>query len=181
MIIFILILICVAVAGIYFYNKLVRLKMNMKEAFSGIDIQLKRRHNLIPNIVETVKGYSRHESELLESVTRMRSELQGQTAPGRDIPKENDLSKSLKSIFALVEAYPDLKADKNFRQLQENLIEIEDQLQYARRYYNGTIRDYNILVQSFPSNLIANTFNFTKEEFFEIEYATERKTPDVQF
>jgi LemA protein len=168
-------------AGIYFYNRLIKLKNLMEEAYSGIDVQLKRRHDLIPNLIETVKGYQFHERKTLEDVTQLRTQI-AQTYPRLNLAGlENDLSRALRSVFAIAENYPDLKADKNFLSLQTSLSEIEDQLQLARRYYNGTVRNYNIDVQSFPSNFVAGAFTFKRSEFFEIEYATERKSPDVKF
>jgi len=153
--------------------------MLVREASSGIDVQLKRRHDLIPNIVDTVKGYSQYERKLLEDVTSLRSNvIEGSNLKEKN-KVENELSKALKSIFAVAENYPDLKANKNFLDLQKTLSEIEDQIQLARRYFNGTVRNYNILVESFPSNLLAHIFKFKSLDYFEIEYATERKVPDV--
>lgn len=163
------------------YNRFIRYGAMMREAFSGIDVQLKRRYDLIPNIVETVKGYAQHEKRLFENVAALRTKLMGDATEKEKGELENGLSHALKSIFALAEAYPELKANQNFLDLQKNLAEIEDQIQMARRYYNGTVRNYNILTESFPSNLIAQSFNFKKADFFEIEYATERKVPEVKF
>ena len=179
---FILAIILLAgIISVFIYNKLVQLNVLVQEAFSGIDVQLKRRHDLIPNIIETVKGYSAHERGVLEKVTTLRSQI----ATGKSIKDtqtaENQLSAGLRSIFALVENYPDLKADKNFQELQKSLTAIEDELQMARRYYNGTVRNLNILIQSFPINLLAQWLHFQKAPFFEIEYATERQTPDIKF
>lgn len=165
----------------YYYNKMVQLRQLVREGFSGIDVQLKRRHTLIPNIVETVKGYSQHEQDLFRKVTELRTKLSGTNNAEQTKITENELSASLKNIFVIAEAYPQLKADKNFLDLQKNLTEIEDQLQMARRYYNGTVRNYNIAIQSVPANLIASLFNFRVEQFFQIEYATERKSPDIDF
>ena len=171
----------VVMAVIGIYNGLVQGRIQVKEGWSGIDVQLKRRHDLIPNLVETVKGYAKHEKGVLEEVTRLRSQVSG----GGDIKKtaalENNITQALRSIFALAENYPDLKANQSFNELQKNLSEIEGEVQLARRYYNGTVRDYNIKVQTFPANLIANAFNFKAEEFFEIETATERAVPEVKF
>lgn len=149
------------------YNRLVQSRNLLREGWSGIDVQLKRRADLVPALVEVVKGYSGHEQKALQDVTALR--------------KPQDVVGGLKQVLALVESYPDLKADKNFLELQNNLTEIEDNLQYARRYYNGCARNYNIKVQSFPGNLVAKAFGFKEEPYFEVEYATERKIPDVAF
>lgn len=169
----------VIVIVVTIFNHLVRYKTLMREASSGIDVQLKRRHDLIPNIIEAVKGYMQYERKLLEDITNIRTKLVNNTDAKEKKELENNLSQSLKSIFALSEAYPDLKANKSFLELHKNLVEIEDQIQLARRYYNGTVRNYNIVVESFPSNLIAVFFGFKTAEFFEIEYATERQVPEV--
>ena len=166
--------------SIFTYNLLVKYKNLMKEAWSGIDVQLKRRADLIPNLVEAVKGYKQFERSTLEEVTALRSKSISAEGIQAKVDPENGISRAFKSIFAIVEAYPDLKANKSFLDLHKNLVEIEDQLQMARRYYNGTARDYNILSQTFPSNLVAGSCNFDKAEFFEIEYATERQTPEVK-
>jgi LemA protein len=162
------------------YNLFIRDKNLIKEAWSGIDVQLKRRHNLIPNLVDSVKGYSQYEKNLLERITQKRSEAAKIENIKQKAPAESDLSGMLKNLFVAVENYPDLKANKNFLDLQNQLIEIEDQLQYARRYYNGAVRNYNIRVESFPSNIIARIFNYKQDNFFEISLATERKTPEVR-
>jgi len=162
------------------YNLFVRDKNLIKEAWSGIDVQLKRRHSLIPNLVESVKGYSGHEKILLENITRKRSEASKIESINDKAPAESDLSGMLKNLFVAVENYPDLKASTNFLDLQKQLVEIEDQLQYARRYYNGAVRNYNIRVESFPSNFIAGLFDYKQEDFFEISLATEKQTPKVK-
>ncbi|MBN1793331.1 MAG: LemA family protein [Candidatus Omnitrophica bacterium] len=163
------------------YNRLVRNRALVKEAWSGIDVQLKRRHDLIPNLVETVKGYMQHEKTVLENVTDLRSRLMGTTDPKERMQMEQGLTQALKTIFALSEAYPELKASEGFLKLQDNLREIEEQIQMARRYYNGSARNYNIMTQSFPSTVIARWFRFDPVEYFEIESATERAVPDVNF
>jgi LemA protein len=165
---------------IFTYNLFIRDKNLIKEAWSGIDVQLKRRHNLIPNIVESVKGYSKYERNLLEEITQKRSEAAKLESIKDKAPAESDLSGMLKNLFIVAENYPDLKANQNFLDLQHQLVEIEDQLQYARRYYNGAIRNYNIRVESFPSNIIAGIFDFKQDNFFEISLATERSTPEVK-
>ena len=165
---------------IFAYNKLVKLKNYMEEAWSGIDVQLKKRHNLIPNLVETVKGYAGLEKRTLEEVTKLRSQSEAARTVKERGEVENTVSVDLKKLFALVESYPNLKANQSFLKLQEDLTNIEDHIQYARRYYNGTVRNYNIAVESIPSNIVARAFKFEKGEFFEIEYATERTAPDVK-
>lgn len=174
-------LLLAAAYGIWAYNHIVSLRNMLREAWSGIDVQLKRRHDLIPNLVELVKAYAAHESETLEEVTRLRRESQKQQDPSKIGQLEKDISRDMQRLIALVENYPDLKADKNFRQLQSDLVEVEDHLQYARRYYNGSVRNFNTAIESFPNNILAGWFSFKPQAFFEIEYATERKTPDVSF
>jgi LemA protein len=175
------IIVLVALWAVAIFNKLVKNRNLVLEGWSGIDVQLKRRYNLIPNLVETVKGYAAHEKGTLEKVVELRnSAAQAQTA-GEKAPIENMLTQTLRQLFALAEAYPDLKANQNFMELQGQLSEIEEQIQLARRYYNGTARDMNIMVQSFPSNIIAGSFGFKKADYFEIELATEREAPKVQF
>ena len=175
-----LIVAALVIWSIFTYNLLVKCKNLVREAWSGIDVQLKRRADLIPNLVEAVKGYKQFERKTLEEVTALRSKSVAADGIQNKADSENAISRALKSIFAVVEAYPELKANQSFLDLHKNLVEIEDQLQMARRYYNGTVRDYNILSQSFPSNLIAGSFRFDKAEFFEIEYATERQVPEVK-
>jgi LemA protein len=165
---------------IIIYNLFVRDKNLIKEAWSGIDVQLKRRHNLIPNLVTSVRGYSKHERDLFEEITEKRAKSTKIEDIKEKAAVEADLSGMIKNLFVVVEEYPDLKASQNFLDLQNQLVEIEDQLQYSRRYYNGRVRNYNIRVESFPGNIIAGIFDFKQEEFFEITLATERKTPGVQ-
>ncbi|MGE5557658.1 MAG: LemA family protein [Bacillota bacterium] len=162
------------------FNSLVRARNMVREAESGIDVQLKRRHTLIPGLVETVRGYSSHEKSLFEGITALRGKSMNITGITEKAGAETELSGMLRNLFAVAEAYPDLKASGNFLDLQKNLVEIEDQLQYARRYYNGTVRDYNILIQSFPANLVAGACGYKPEAFFEIELATERERPEVK-
>ena len=175
------VLLLIVGAGILLFNRIVRARNLVDEAWSGIDVQLKRRHDLVPNLVETVKEYGGHERTLFDDITRLRSETLSVTAPGETGAAENALTRQLKTLFAVAEAYPELKASENFLDLQKSLSDIEDKIQYARRYYNGTVRDYNILIESFPNNLLANPLGFQREEFFEIEYATERKAAEVDF
>jgi LemA protein len=163
------------------YNRLVRRRNLVAEGYSGIDVQLKRRHDLVPNLVACVKGYAGFERSLLEDITRLRTAAGADTAIGDRKTHENALTDRLKTLFALAEAYPDLKANKNFAQLSTQLVEIEDGLQYARRYYNGTVRDYNIAVESFPSRLVAGAFGYQGAEFFEVETVNEREAPSVRF
>jgi LemA protein len=175
-------LIAAAVAyAISIYNRLVRNKNLVDEGWSGIETQLKRRTNLIPNLVETVKGYAAHEGETLEAVTRLRNQTMTISDIGERGQKEGELTAALGRLFAVAEAYPDLKANENFIGLQDDLSETEDQIQLARRYYNGTVRNMNILVEAFPSNLVANSFSFIKANFFEIENDEDRAVPQVSF
>lgn len=176
------ILVIVGLIIMSMYNKLVSLKNRVMESWSGIDVQLKRRHDLIPNLVNTVKGYAAHESGTLEKVIQARNAaMSGSASIGEKVQAENMLSGTLKSLFALAENYPDLKANTNFLDLQQKLSEIEEALSNARRYYNALVRDNNTAVESFPTNLIANNFNFEKFAFFEIENDSERSNPTVQF
>ena len=180
----ILILIVLFLAGtIVAYNQLVKSKQLVEEALSGIDVQLKRRFDLIPTLVETVKGYAAHEKNVLETVTKMRAQTQD-AAP--DNLKEREyfeqkLTGSLSELLAVVENYPDLKANENFIKLQDELVRIEDEIQMARRYYNGTVRNLNILVQSFPINFLASLTGYKSMVFFELESLAERVPPGVDF
>jgi len=162
------------------YNALVILKTRIKEAFSGIDVQLKRRADLIPNLVETVKGYARHEKEVFEKVTKARAALMKAETPKEKAQADNILTGALKSLFAVAEAYPQLQASQNFQELQRQLEDTEDKIAYSRQFYNSNVLEYNTKVRTFPSNLIANMFGFKEEEFFE-EKEEERKTPKVSF
>jgi LemA protein len=159
------------------FNRLVRRANLVREGWSGIDVQLKRRHDLVPNLVDVVRSYASFEKELLTDVTQLRS--QGRATRSLQ-DRENALSSQLRSVLAVVEAYPQLTANKTFLRLQEQLAEIEDHLQMARRYYNGSVRDYNTAVESFPSNVVAALFRFPLQEFFQVESAIERRVPDVQ-
>jgi LemA protein len=163
------------------YNGLVRLKNLVKEAWSGIDVQLKRRANLIPNLIETVKGYMSHEKEVLHNVTELRSKSMRADKVGEKGRLEGELSRSLANLLAVAESYPDLKANQNFLDLQKQLSEIEDQIQMARRYYNGTVRNFNIRIESFPSNIVANWFKFRQADYFVIEDEKDRVVPKVAF
>lgn len=163
------------------FNRLIHLKNFMLEAFSGIDVQLKRRHDLIPDIVDCVKGYAGHESGLLENVALLRGEVDKKKTIKEKGEAEHGISRALRDIFFLAEGYPELKASENFLSLQKTLIEIEDQIQLARRYYNGTVRNYNTGLAVFPNLVAARLFHFEPADFFEIDYATQRKAPDVDF
>lgn len=162
------------------YNRLVRGRILVREGFSGIDVQLKRRHVLIPNLVSTVEGYADFERSVLDDVTRLRSQAMRDESTDDKQRDENALSDSLKTLFAVAENYPDLKSNTNFLDLQQQLSGIEDAIQKSRRYYNGTVRDYNISVQSFPSNLVAAIFAFQSARFFELESIADRETPKVE-
>lgn len=163
------------------YNKLVYNKNVVKEGWSGIETQLKRRSNLIPNLVEAVKSYMGHEKGVLENVTEARSRTGTASTPGERGKMEGMLGAALANVFAVAEAYPDLKANENFMSLHDELSSLEDEIQMARRYYNGTVRNFNVLIESFPSNLVAGMFTFVQAEFFEIEDASDRAVPKVSF
>ncbi|WP_299811201.1 LemA family protein [uncultured Roseibium sp.] len=176
-------LIALSVFAIVLYNALVRKRQMVQEGWSGIDVQLKRRANLVPNLVETVKGYASHETETLDKVTELRTRVG--SLPRDDVAgraeAEGQLSLALGRLFAVAEAYPDLKASSNFSDLHQSLDEIENAIQMARRYYNGAVRGLNVAVESFPSNLIASRFKFEKADYFEIEDEAERAVPKVAF
>jgi LemA protein len=179
-----ILLIVVAVLVILFiaiYNGLVRLKVQCDNAWSDIDVQLKRRYDLIPNVVETVKGYAAHEKTTLEGVIAARNRAMSAQGPAEKAGAEGALTAALRQLFALAEAYPQLRAVESFTQLQQTLNQIEDSLQNARRYYNAVVRDFNTKIAQFPSNLIAGMFNFKLREFFEISAPSEREVPKVSF
>ena len=162
------------------FNAFVRLRNRVREAFSGIDVQLRRRHVLVPNLVKVVQGYAGHERQTFEEVARARSRATDATAAvGERERTENGLSRSLDRLLVLAEAYPELRADENFHQLQRDLVEIEDAIQYARRYYNGCVRDLNNRIQQFPANLLAPVFRMRAGEFFEVASPDEREAPTV--
>lgn len=169
----IIVLIVIAVVlllwAIAIYNGLIVLKNRVDEAWSDIDVQLKRRYDLIPNLVNTVKGYAAHEKEVFEKVTEARSKAMGAETPHEKELAENALSGTLKSLFALAENYPDLKANQNFLELQRELTDTEDKIQASRRFYNGNVRDFNTKIEVFPNNIFAKMLNFAKREFFEAE------------
>jgi LemA protein len=179
-IILIAILIVIAFVLIGMYNSLVQLRVRCDSAWSDIDVQLKRRHDLIPNLVETVKGYAAHEKGTFENIAKFRSQAMQAVTPGDRAAAENQLTGALKSLFAVAENYPQLKASEEFTQLQGSLSQTEDSIQNSRRYYNAVVRDLNTKVQSFPTNLIAGMFGFTQRQFFETA-ATEREPVQVKF
>ena len=163
------------------YNRLVQLRNRIANALGQIDVQLKRRYDLIPNLMETVKGYAAHEKQVLENVTAARSAAMDAKTPEEKIEKENALSQTLKSLFAVAENYPDLKASANFLELQRELSDTENKIQAARRFYNGNVRDFNIAIESFPSNVVAAIFGFKQMKLFEIAAEAEREAPKVNF
>lgn len=173
--------VALALAVISMFNGLVKKRTMVEESWSGISVQLKRRHDLVPNLVNTVKGYATHEKDVFERVTLARAASVGAGSPEDSAKAENMLSGALRSLFAVAEAYPELKANTNFLDLQEKLSTLEDEIQLARRYYNGSARNLNLSVQSFPSNIIASMFGFKKAEFFELEDRSEAEAPTVGF
>jgi LemA protein len=181
LIVLIVLVVLLAIYAVVTYNGLVRLRNQAEEAFSDIDVQLKRRHDLIPNLVETVKGYAAHERQTLENVTAARAAAVAATGPEQQAQAENALTGALRQLFAVSENYPDLKASQNFLELQNELTDTEDKIQAARRFYNMTVRDLNIKIDSLPANVVAGLGNFEKREFFEVEEPTEREAPAVSF
>ncbi len=171
------------VAGylVYAYNALVSKKNMASEGWSGIDVQLRRRADLIPNLIETVKGYAAHEDKLFRDIADLRAKSIAGGSVGEQSAVGQAMSAALGKLFAVAEAYPELKADANFRDLQDKLAGVEDEIQMSRRYYNGTVRDLNTMIESFPTNFIANYFKFQKQEFFEIGDAAAREVPKVDF
>src|ERR1700677_2096863 len=179
-IIFLVILVVIAVALVGSYNSLVQLRVRCDSAWSDIDVQLKRRHDLIPNLVETVKGYATHEKTTFEDIAKFRSMAMQATAPVDKAAAENQLSGALKSLFAVAENYPQLQASQEFTQLQNSLSEIEDAIQNARRYYNSVVRELQTKIQSFPTNILAGMFGFQQKQFFETA-AADREPVAVKF
>jgi len=163
------------------YNKLVKNRNKVKDGWSQIDVQLKRRADLIPNLVETVKGYASHESETLEAVIKARNSFNTASTVEEEMDANNQITGALNKLFALSEAYPDLKANSNFLSLQNDLKEIEEKISYARQFYNDVVMMYNNVVQMFPTNIIAGMFNFKETKFFEIENAKDKEVPNVKF
>jgi LemA protein len=174
-------LVLIVVFLIAMYNGLVRLKVQCDNAWADIDVQLKRRYDLIPNLVETVKGYAAHEKGTLEAVINARNRAMSATGPAEKAEAENMLSGALKSLFALSEAYPQLRAVESFTSLQNSLTQIEDTVQNARRYYNAVVRDLNTKILQFPTNIFAGMLGFKQREFFEVSNAAEREAPKVSF
>ncbi len=177
-------LVAVAAIGaylVYAYNKLISQKNQVAEGWSGIDVQLRRRADLIPNLIETVKGYASHEDKIFRDIAELRAKGMAGGSVAEQSQIGQAMSAALGRLFAIAEAYPELKADANFRDLQDKLSGIEDEIQMSRRYYNGTVRDFNTMIESFPSNIVANFFRFVKAEFFEIGDAAAREVPKVDF
>lgn len=175
----VIVVVGIAVASIY--NSLIQLKNKVEEGWADIDTQLKRRYDLIPNMVEAVKGYAKHEKSTFEEVTKARNMAMKANTPEEKAQAENMLAGTLKSLFALAENYPELKANQNFLDLQQTLKEIEEHIQLSRRYYNATVRDFNTKIEVFPNNMLAGAFGFNRREFFEIERAEERENVKVSF
>ena len=181
LIVIVVVIVILVLIFVTMYNGLVRLRNRVDNAWSQIDVQLKRRHDLIPNLVETVKGYAKHEAETLEKVVQARNMAMNAQGVAATAQAENVLTGALKSLFALSEAYPDLKANTNFLELQEELTSTEDRVAYSRQFFNDTVLKYNNKIQTIPSNIIAGMFNFTAREFFEVDEPEARETPKVQF
>ncbi|HXN65174.1 MAG TPA: LemA family protein [Candidatus Acidoferrales bacterium] len=181
MLILLIVIAVLAVAFIAIYNGLVRLRVQADNAWADIDVQLKRRYDLVPNLVETVKGYAGHESGTLEAVVQARNSAMAAQGPAQKAEAENMLSGALRQLFALSEAYPQLRAVESFNALQGTLTQLEDTIQNARRYYNAVVREFNTKIQQFPSNIVAGMFNFKPREFFEVNAPAEREVPKVSF
>jgi LemA protein len=179
-IILVILLVALLLWAVAIYNGLITLKNRVDEAWSDIDVQLKRRYDLIPNLISTVKGYAAHEKEVFEKVTEARTRAMGAGTAEDKAQAENMLSNTLKSLFAVAEAYPDLKANQNFLELQRELTDTEDKIQASRRFYNGNVRDFNIKIEIFPNNIFAGILNFTKRQFFEAANA-EKEVVKVEF
>ncbi len=175
------VIVVVAIWAVGIYNALVRLRVQAENAWSDIDVQLKRRWDLIPNLVETVKGYAAHEKETLEAVIKARNIAMAAQGPEARAAAENMLTGTLKTLFAVAEQYPQLRAIESFTKLQDSLSEIEDHIQNSRRFYNAVVRDFNTKIATVPSNIIANMFNFEPREFFELGSEAEREAPKVSF
>ena len=174
-------IVILALYAVSVYNRLVRLKNLVQEAWSSIDVMLKKRYDLIPNLVETVKGYASHERETLDSVTQARTMAKNAGSVQEKEAAEKNLNQAMMNLFAVAEQYPDLKANANFQQLQTELSSLESDIEKSRRYYNGTARENNTLIESFPSNIIANMYKFEKAPFFELQNVAEREVPSVKF
>lgn len=175
--------ILILILGLLFiiiYNDLIKQRNRVENAWAQIDVQLKRRYDLIPNLVETVKGYAKHEKTLLEDITKARAAVMSATSVSETAEASNYLSSTLKSLFAVAENYPELKANQNFMQLQKDLMETENKIAYSRQFYNDTVMKYNINIQTIPKNIVASLMGFTKKDLFETQQA-ERETPKVKF
>ena len=183
----IVLIVIVVILGLFLittYNRLITLRQRVKEAWSDIDIQLKRRHDLIPNLIETVKGYAAHERGTFDEVTKARADAVAAGASGSPqqmAQAENVLTGALRSLFAVAENYPQLQAIQEFKDLSENLTATEDKIAFARRFYNGNVRDYNTSLQTFPTNILASTFGFKPEQYFELADQADRDVPQVKF
>lgn len=181
---FIVILIILGVLVLWLigiFNTLVKMKNRVDESWSDIDVQLKRRYDLIPNLIETVKGYAKHESSVFEKVTQARASAMGAQGAHDKAVAENMLTSTLKSLFAVSEAYPELKASENFKALQDELSDTENKIMASRRFYNGNVRDFNTKIQVFPNNMVSNMLGFSQREFFEVEDEAQKQTPKVSF
>ncbi|WP_336664558.1 LemA family protein [Elizabethkingia meningoseptica] len=174
-------IVILALYAVSVYNRLVRLKNLVQEAWSSIDVMLKKRYDLIPNLVETVKGYASHERDTFDSVTQARTMAKNAGSVQEKEAAEKNLNQAMMNLFAVAEQYPDLKANANFQQLQTELSSLESDTEKSRRYYNGTARENNTLIESFPSNIIANMYKFEKAPFFELQNVAEREVPSVKF
>lgn len=181
LIVLLLVIAVVAFALIGMYNSLVSLRVRADNSWSDIDVQLKRRHDLIPNLVETVKGYATHEKSTFENVARYRSAAMQATTPAERSEAEGMLTQALRGLLAVAEAYPQLRANENFVSLQDSLHGIEDAIQNARRYYNAVVRDYNTKLQSFPTNIVGSMFGFQQRQFFQLDTPADREVPVVKF
>jgi LemA protein len=185
MVVVIIVVVALLVIGVLAYilirNSIITSRNQVDEAWSGIDVQLKRRHDLVPNLVETVKGYAAHERQTFERVTEARAEAMKASGPAEAAPAEQRLTSMLGELRAVAENYPELRATENFQQLSRNLSELEDEIQASRRIYNSNVQAYNTRIQVFPNSVIANQGGFTAREFFEIEDAADRETPEVSF
>lgn len=178
------VIIVLLVLAVLIYNGLVRVKVRAEEAWSDITVQLKRRGDLIPNLVNSVKGYAKHEKTVFENVTKARTAVMDAKGPAETAKADNMFEGALKSLFAVAENYPDLKANENFKQLQDELVDTEDKIQASRRFYNGAVRDLNTKIETFPTSILAGMFGFKKREFFEVgaeEQAKIDKPTDVKF
>jgi LemA protein len=180
-VVFLLVLLGFIVAIVLTYNKLIGLRQRSEEAWSDIDVQLKRRTDLVPNLVETVRGYAAHEQNTLDQVVRARGAAVTAQTPEARAQAENQLTGALRQLFALAESYPDLKANQSYQDLQKSLGELEETIQSSRRYYNAVVRDLNTTIDSFPSNQVASFFRFAKRQYFELDRPEDRRVPQVSF